>query len=300
MSENSIVKSITIGSNGYIGRHLAALLERSGYKNYNYDLHDLSIDDRKNYSKLDVTEKKDFHVLDPDSDVIFFFSGLTGTNEGFEKYEQFISVNEIGLLNLLTWMRESGSKARVVFPSTRLVYKGCDNVALRENDPKEPLTIYAVNKLVAENILIAYNNAFDIDFNVLRICVPYGSSFSDGYSYGTLGFFLNRAKKGEDLTIFGDGSIRRTFTHIEDICRIIMNVARSSYSKNMIFNIGGENMSLLDVARHISIRYGVKIKFVDFPDMHLRLETGDTVFDDHLLKKAGFAKYEHKLKDTLF
>lgn len=292
-----MIKSITIGSNGYLGRHLAHFLQIAGFVNSNYDIQPQAITGVENYTSFDITDKHSFSQLNPDTDFIFLFAGLSGTAEGFTRHEDYIKINEIGLLNLLTWMRESGCRARVIFPSTRLVYQGTKGQILKEDDPKETRTIYAVNKLAAENLLWMYQNAFGIDYTIFRICVPYGNLFGNKYSYGTIGFFMDKAYKKEDIILFGDGSIRRTFTHAEDICRIIISAVQTEATKNEIYNIGGENLSLFDAAALVASKYKVKVNFADWPEMALKLETGDTVFDDEKLRIAGFANYINRLKD---
>ena len=292
-------KSILIGSNGYLGRHLAYHLENAGFDNMNCDLTETPPEEFRNYRRIDITRASDLEKLDFDVDYVFVFAGLTGTANGFEKYRDFINVNETGLLNVLTRLRDTGSKARVVFPSTRLVYRGRKNHMLREDDPKETKTIYAANKLNAENLLWMYRNAFGINYTVFRICVPYGNLFGGEFSYGTIGFFMSRARQGEDITMFGDGTIRRTFSHVSDISEVILKAIQMPETENEIYNIGGENLSLLDAARMVADKYGVKVIFRDWPEMALKLESDDTVFDDTKLQALLKSGYRHSLNEWL-
>lgn len=288
-------KSILIGSNGYIGRHLAWHLQKEGFGNLNCDIHPETHHEIQNYRQVDITKKPDIEILNLDVDYIFLFAGLTGTANGFDKYRDFIEVNETGLLNLLTVMRETGSRARIIFPSTRLVYRGQKNHMLSEDDPKEAKTIYAANKLNAENILWMYHNAFGIDYNVFRICVPYGNLFGGEFSYGTIGFFMNKAAKGEDISLFGDGTIRRTFSHVSDISMHIIRAIQSENTANEIYNIGGENLSLLGAAKLVADKFGVSVKFADWPELALKLESDDTVFDDAKLKSKINVVFDYTL-----
>jgi UDP-glucose 4-epimerase len=83
--------------------------------------------------------------------------------------------------------------------------------------------------------------------------------------------------------LFGDGTIRRTFTHVADICVTIYEAILKEGSKNQIFNIGGENLSLLEAATLVADKFGVGITFMPWPEMALKLESDDTVFDDSKL-----------------
>lgn len=293
------MNSITIGSNGYLGRHLAWFLQQEGFKNHNFDIHLQPASGVENYQLLDISNKEDFSKLNPAVDFIFLFAGLSGTADGFNQYQDFVRINEIGLLNLLTWMRKTGCKARIVFPSSRLIYKGKKNCALKEDDPKETRTIYALNKLAAEKLLWMYQNAFGIDYTVFRICVPYGNIFDNNFSYGTMGFFLGKAQKNEDILLFGDGSLRRTFTHVEDLFHTIIQAVQSEKTRNEIFNIGGENLSLLEAANLVAKKYGVRVKFAEWPEIGLKLESDDTIFDDTKLKSVFPVQYQFQLKNWL-
>lgn len=293
-----IAKSIVIGSNGYLGRHMADRLSAMGFENSNYDIHSAPSPGVENYKPLDLTDREQFCRLDPGVDYLFLFAGLTGTAEGFDRYHEFVNVNEIGLLNLLDWVRQTGCRARIVFPSTRLVYRG-SNRPLREADPCEAKTIYAAGKLNAEKLLQVYHNAFGIEYTVFRICVPYGSVLDGPRSYGTLGFFLRQAESGRDISLFGDGQIRRTFTHVSDICSSIMRAVVCDGSRNEIVNIGGEDLSLLKVAEQVADKYGVSVQFVGWPEMALKLESGSTVFCDSKLQSLVPCRYEFSIKSWL-
>lgn len=290
--------SAVIGSNGYLGRHLACRLDAEGFDNSNFDIHRDPPAGIENYKRFDLTQKASFQHLNRDVDYIFLFAGLTGTDDGFDRYREFVDVNELGLLNLLEWMRETQSKARIVFPSTRLVYRGSDR-ALKEDDPCEAKTIYAANKLNAERLLWMYQNAFGIDYTVFRICVPYGNVLNGARSYGTLGFFLSQAESGKDITLFGDGKIRRTFTHASDISAVITKAVKSEKTVNDVFNIGGEDLSLLDAAGLVAKKNGVSVKLVEWPKMAQKLESGNTVFCDEKLQAQVPCDYEYTLSAWL-
>jgi UDP-glucose 4-epimerase len=273
------MKAAVIGCNGYIGKHLALFLQDQGWEVHGYGKRpsfDLNI---SNYTSLDIQKRSDLDRFDTQVDHIFYFSGITGTSAAYNAYENYIDVNEKGLLHILDKVRSADHKPRIIFPSSRLVYKGVTDVPLPENAEKEFKTIYALNKWFGEQVLQQYGNYFDIPFSIFRICVPYGNLFTDSYSYGTIGFFLNRAKTGEPITLFGDGGQKRTFTHVEDICLQIYHALNKPASVNNILNISGETFSLKEVAEQIAGKYKVAVNFKDWPPMDAKLESGDTIFD---------------------
>jgi len=295
-----MIKSIIFGANGYIGRHLTHFLEQAGHSVIPVDVHDTSIDERTNYQKLDITNIEAVAKLDFNVDYIFVFAGLTGTNAGFDHYQNYVKVNEIGLLNILEHRKNSDGSAKVIFPSTRLVYKGNKNQLSKETAEKEAKTIYAQNKLACEGYLNMYANFFDIDYTIYRICVPYGNVFDQNYSYGTIGFFLKRAMNGENITLYGEGEPKRTFTHVEDICQLIVNSIDQAQTINETFNIGSnDNTDLLNIAQQVAQKYKVKVEFIDWPEVAKRLESGDTMFDGSKLQNILNYNYKHQISDWI-
>ncbi len=240
-----------------------------------------------------VTKKKTVSNIDLDVDIIFMLAGLSGTLAGFDSYEKFVAVNEIGLLNLLDAIKESPYRPRVVFPSSRLVYKGVDK-ALAEGDEKETKTIYAVNKLACEGYLKVYYNSFNVSFTIFRICVPYGNNLSTEYSYGTVGSFLKKASSGCDITLYGDGSQKRTFTHIDDLCYQMVEGSMKPESVGGIYNIGGEVLTIREAAQIIADKFGVNVVNVPWPERDLYIESSHTYFDDTKIRQLlGDISYKH-------
>jgi UDP-glucose 4-epimerase len=297
--------ALVFGANGYLGQNLCASLVRYGYRvlaTGQQPVFGAGVEMPANldYQSVDIRQLGAVAGLSFDTDVIFVMSGLTGTAAGFRDYAAFIAANECGLLNILRVYTDQGSKARLVFPSTRLVYKGVKGKALTEGDEKDAKTIYAVNKLACEQYLKAWSNSFGLSYSVFRICVPYGHLLPGGYSYGTLGFMLKQASREGRIEIFGDGDQCRTFTHVADICDVMIGAAGLGTSNQRIYNIGGaDHMSLASVASLVAERFGAQVVFKAWPEADLKIESGDTVFDDTSLQAVFPYQYKRRLQDYL-
>lgn len=290
-------KCAVIGSDGYIGQHLVRYIERMFVNPP--DCYDIESEKKsRNYHMIDMTNKESVKNINFDVNYIFMFAGLTGTYAGFNAYEKYNAVNEIGLLNLLDAIRGSGFRPKVIFPSTRLVYKGEDK-ALKEDDEKDCKTIYAANKIACEAYLKAFYKSFDIPFTVFRICLPYGNLISSDYSFGTIGFFVSQAKSGKDITLYGGGLNKRTFTHMEDLCYQIIYGALNPESNGQIYNVGGENLSLHDAAEIVAKKFGVHVVAVPWPEKDIRIESGHTYFDDSKIQSLlHFGPYKKLIDFT--
>ncbi|HEV9038503.1 MAG TPA: NAD(P)-dependent oxidoreductase, partial [Puia sp.] len=198
------MRTAILGANGYIGKHLAHFLAAHGWDVHSYGHRNEPGLPGLRYTPLDVREASAFKKLDTDVDLVFYLPGITGTIKGYDDYDNYIDVNEKGLLHLLDRLRRNRQHhTRVVYPSSRLVYKGQKNLPLTEDAEKEFKTIYALNKWFGECALRQYAEYFDIPFTIFRICVPYANLFEGAYGYGTVGFFLNKASSGNPISLYG-------------------------------------------------------------------------------------------------
>ena len=196
-------KVVVVGANSYIARNLIYTLKKSECVLKLYDRAETQADGNDNYFKIDILNENSVENIDFDCDVIFFFVGKTGSANGFEDYSNFIDINEKALLNFLTAYKRKNSTAKIVFPSTRLVYKGKHGL-LNEESEKEFKTVYAINKFACEKYLEQFNIVYGIPYCIVRICVPYGTLIKGASSYGTAEFMMNCATDKKNITLYGD------------------------------------------------------------------------------------------------
>lgn len=297
------MKVIILGANSYIARNVVQVLNRipEKYQVSLYDREETHKDGHKNYQSLNILSQEEVAKLDFNCDIIYMFVGRTGSVQGFDEYDNFIDVNERALLNVLNACRQQNTKARIIFPSTRLVYKGMPG-KLKEDAEKEFKTVYAANKYSCEQYLKMYENVYGQSYRIFRICIPYGTLIPGATSYGTAEFFLSKAEKGENISLYGDGSQRRTLTYMEDLCNALIQGAESEQLDNDVYNIGGEDYSLDEMARLIGKYYNVGVSYTEWPETALKIESGDTVFDSEKLdRKAGITypmKFEEWVKTS--
>lgn len=287
-----------IGANSYIARNLICFLKRTNdvYELHLYDRGKSHADGERNYKSVQINDTESIKSLDLNCDLVFMFIGKTGSATGFDSFDEFIDANEKALLNLLNEYRRQKSKAKIIFPSSRLVYKGARG-NLKEDAEKEFKTIYAINKYACETYLQQYNKVYGVKYCIFRICVPYGTLIPQASSYGTAEFMLKRASNKENITLYGDGEVRRTLTYIEDLCTVLIKGGFSANCINDIYNIGGEDYSLKEMAELIALKYGVGIEYVKYPAIAEIVESGDTVFNDDKLQKCCPINYKMKFRE---
>ena len=280
------MKIAIVGANGYLARNLLQVAQQQGeYEITTYDRAAAQVDGYSKFQQVDILDPQSVRNIDLNVAAVFMMVGRTGTADGFTDYNEFIDANERALLNLLAEYRRQHSTARIIFPSTRLVYEG-RFAPLDETAPKQFKTVYAIGKYAGEQYLQQFARAYGVRYTILRLCIPFGTLVPGASSYGTAEFMLSKARAGAAITLYGDGKLRRTFTYIKDVCDIMLRAAVEPACEDGIFNIGGLTYSLLEVAQIVAGNYGVGVEFVDWPPMALLLESGDTVFDDSRLTGA--------------
>ncbi len=289
--------SVVLGAGGYIGSHLCIALREAGHLVSGYDVP--SVADRS--SELipwDMAESAEMPEELSSADYLFLFAGLSGTADSFLRW--YMRVNVVALTRLLDHVAGLGSPPKVVFPSSRLVYAGQKGSRIGEDAPKEALTIYASNKLTGEQLVQLYARKGGFSYTIFRLCVPYGNVGSDTLSYGTLRHFLAGAKKGEPIRVYGDGSQRRSFIFVEDLCRLMVSAVSEPGTDNRIFNLGGpDDLSIAEVAESIATKFTVPVSYVPWPADALAMESGDTVFDDSMLASVMPLDYRVHFSDWL-
>jgi UDP-glucose 4-epimerase len=170
-----------------------------------------------------------------------------------------------------------------VFTSSIAVY-GSGQSPLSEDMIPTPEDPYGIAKLAVEQELKISHDMFGLDFIIFRPHNIYGERQNIGDRYrNVVGIFMNQLLRGEPMSIFGDGTQMRAFTHVDDVAPIIaMSVDRKD-ARNEIFNVGADEAysvnQLADViatamekesrTQHLEARKEVKIAFSD----HSKTET---------------------------
>ena len=104
-----------------------------------------------------------------------------------------------------------------------------------------PEDSYGISKLAVEQELRVSHEMFGLDYVVFRPHNVYGERQNIGDRYrNVVGIFMNQLLRGEPMTIFGDGTQQRAFTHIDDVAPIIAASVDFPEARNQIFNVGAD------------------------------------------------------------
>lgn len=132
-----------------------------------------------------------------------------------------------------------------IYFSSSMVYGNFKDGLVDEESPCDPIGIYGSLKFGGEKLVIAYQQAFDMPYTIIRPSALYGESCVSN-RVGQI--FIEKAIKGQEITIQGDGSDRLDFTYIQDLVNGATRVITHKKAHNQIFNLTyGESRSLEDV-----------------------------------------------------
>jgi len=272
MSERKRI--LITGAAGFLGSHLCYRFIKDGYHVIGMD--NLITGRLKNIEHLFKLENFEFYNHDVSKfihvagnlDYILHFASPASPIDYLKIPIQTLKVGSLGIHNCLGLAKAKG--ARVLIASTSEVY-GDPTVHPQTEDywgnvnPVGPRGVYDEAKRFQEAITMAYHNFHGIETRIVRIFNTYGPKMrlNDGR---VLPAFIGQALRGEDLTIFGDGSQTRSFCYVDDLVEGIVRLLHSDYAYPV--NIGNPSeISIKDFAEEIIKLTGTdqKVIYKDLP-----------------------------------
>src|SRR6202140_230719 len=147
--------------------------------------------------------------------------------------------NLIGSVNLINASVNHDVRC-FVFTSSIAVY-GAAQSPMTEDMVPIPEDSYGIAKLAVERELKVTHETFGLDYVIFRPHNVYGERQNIGDRYrNVVGIFMNQLMKGEPMTIFGDGTQMRAFTHIGDVAPVIAACVDRPSARNQVFNVGAD------------------------------------------------------------
>jgi len=260
------------GAAGFLGSHLCDKFIKEGFHVIAMD--NLITGDLKNIEHLFHLEQFEFHFHDVTKfvhipgklDYILHFASPASPIDYLKIPIQTLKVGSLGIYHLLGLAKEKN--ARIIIASTSEVY-GDPLIHPQTEEyygnvnPIGPRGVYDEAKRFQEAITMAYHTYHGIDTRIVRIFNTYGPRMrlNDGR---VIPAFIGQALRGEDLTVFGDGSQTRSFCYVDDQIDGIYKLLMSSYTKPV--NVGNPHeITIGDFAEEIIKLTGTTQKVIYKP-----------------------------------
>jgi dTDP-glucose 4,6-dehydratase len=257
------------GAAGFLGSHLCDRFIKEGYDVVGMD--NLITGDLRNIEHLMKLKEFEFYHHDVSRfvhvpgriDYILHFASPASPIDYLKIPIQTLKVGSLGTHNLLGFARVKN--ARILVASTSEVYGDPTVHPQREDywgnvNPIGPRGVYDEAKRFQEAITMAYHTYHGLETRIIRIFNTYGPRMrlNDGR---VLPAFIGQALRGEDLTVFGDGTQTRSFCYVDDLVEGIYRLLMSDYAYPV--NIGNpQEITIKDFGDEIIKLTGTKQKLI--------------------------------------
>lgn len=309
------MKYLVTGGAGFIGSHLVDYLLKTGHEVVCVDNFDkfysdeIKMDNLKNAAsnknftllKIDI---RDSAALEPvfksyDFDVIFHLAAKAGVRPSIENPKEYYDVNVLGTLNILEMIRKYNKSKKLVFTSSSSVYGNNNKIPFNENDTVDhPISPYAASKKSAELICYNYHYLYNIKVNCLRLFTVYGPRQRPDLAIHK---FTDLIIQNKEITIYGNGSMKRDYTFVTDILEGIIKAAENLNGFEII-NLGNSYpVSLLELVQDLSeiLNISPVIKYEAQPPGDVKLTFADISKAKRLLNYKPSCSFKNGLMEFI-
>ncbi|MDO8481490.1 MAG: NAD-dependent epimerase/dehydratase family protein [bacterium] len=290
-------KAVVTGGAGFIGSHLVSELIVRGLDvhvvdNYAGGKREDRINPKATYHNVDIRDYEKLAPIIQGALYVFHEAALPRVQFSIEHPQETFSVNVDGTVSVLRAAHEGGVK-RLIYAASSSAYGDQEKMPLSEDFPAQPKSPYGLQKYIGELSCRLWSEVYGLSTVSLRYFNVYGPNFDPNGPYAlVIGKFLSQKSAGQPLTITGDGTHTRDFTHVRDIVRAnLLAMESSSVGHGEVINIGaGRNVSVNEIAKMIS-----------GPSIHIdpRLEPAHTLADTTRAKELLGWKPTVKLEDGI-
>jgi len=262
---------LVTGGAGFIGSHIVEKLVDLGARVTVIDTMLCGnkiehLEGHKNLSihRLDVTDITAIGPLFKGQDMVFHLAAVVGVEETQDEPVKLLNVEVGGTSNVISLAARNKIR-RFIFASSSEVY-GDSSAPMVEEGPFNPKSTYAMTKLMGEHYCQAYYQKFGLEYAALRYFNVYGPGQDDRF---VLSRFIDRALKGKELRVYGDGNQTRDFTYIDDSVRMSLLAGLLDGGVNQALNFGtGKAVSINTLAdmvlTSLKLKGQIKTTYVNY------------------------------------
>ncbi len=281
--------AMVLGASGFLGSNLVLALDRLGARvtavartpPARPDPALRAALDRAATATVDLMDVESVAAIAPTEGFLFLAAGLSGALSSLARATQDLEANGRGVLALLEALRGKGSRARVVFASSQLVYGEGGAAPIGEDAPPRPRSLYAAHKLLGESYGAVYAHVHGLHWVTLRMANPYGPRQRPlGSAYGIVRHFIDKALAGEALPLYGGGLQRRGYVFVDDVVSACL-LAAVKAPPGRVYNVAPlVPCSVRDMAEAVVRACGRgRVESVPWPEDARRIEPGDFCLD---------------------
>jgi nucleoside-diphosphate-sugar epimerase len=307
--QTSVHTCLVTGGAGFIGSHLVHELVRRGQGVRVLD--NFSTGRRENLAQVlgrieliegDIRDRSAVQAATVGVDYVLHQAALASVTQSVADPMATHEVNVTGTLNVLLAARDCGVK-RVVFASSCAIYGNDPHLPKREDMAPLPLSPYAASKLSGEGYCLAFHEVFGLPTVSLRYFNVFGPRQDPGSPYSAvIPRFIAAARKGEALTIYGDGMQSRDFVYVADVVMANLLACKATDAVGQVVNVAsGHAYSLLGLVTHLKrllVDKPLRVEHLDARPGDVRHSLGDIQKARHLLGYEPSVAFGDGLRET--
>lgn len=253
------MRVLVTGGAGFIGSHVVDRLIAHGVVPVIFDMGQSDYHPAVEHVIGSILDVEALRVAMSKVQAVIHLAAVADVKDVYEDPFYAESVNVRGTACVLEAARRCKGK-RIIYGSTTWVYSDVPQQEMDEETPLAPPShLYTATKIASEYYCQSYAKLYGIEYTILRFGIPYGPRARDG---AVIPIFVNKALRGEPLTIAGDGSQFRKFVYVEDLAEGNV-LALAAVAKNKIYNLdGAEQVTIKQIAETIQKILGdVRIEY---------------------------------------
>jgi len=220
-------------------------------------------------------------------DFLFHFAWQTEVEKAMRDPIKDLENDVGGLLSILQTCQSSRTGIKIIFPSTATIFGNPKSLPVNEDHSENPSTPYEINKLAAEQYLKLYSIKHGINFTCLRLANVFGEHQKiDNPRRGILNFFIGRALRGQDITVYDDGEPIRDYSYVQNFIDAFVLAAKSRATDGKMYVLGsGTGRSFNKVASTIQrltreiYKQDISVEHVPTPENSSALNSRNFVAD---------------------
>ena len=233
------MRVLVTGGSGFIGSHVVDKLRARGHEPVIYDLRPSPWHPPGSVDTVlgSITDREALERALHSCDAVAHLAAVADVNDVHAAPEDAERVNARGTVAVLEACRRAGVQ-RIVYASTIWVYSDCEGEEVDEETLLPPPShLYTSTKLAGELYCKAYQELYGIDYTIMRFGIPYGPRAREA---AVIPAFVNKAFKGEPLTLAGDGMQTRRFVYVEDLADGVA-LGLAEVATNRVYNLASDD-----------------------------------------------------------
>ncbi len=281
------MKCLVFGGNGFLGADLCRNLLSQGYS--------VRIFDRPLKNKSEIPSEVEFfegdfiNECDVDTavkgcDIIFHLISTTIPKTSNDNPIYDVESNVVGTIMMLQLAQKNGVRKIVFTSSGGTIYGVPEAELINELHSTNPICSYGISKLAIEKYLHLFHELYGLEYTVLRLSNPYGAGQRIKAMQGVIGVFIGCALSGQEVEIWGDGSVIRDYIHVSDVSQALIKSINYAGVQRVMNVSSGQGVSLNEILDKIEDLIGKQIKRVYLEGRNVDVPVN--VLDNSLAKKS--------------